>query len=221
RYRCRSRRLRCWIFETWRAPCLSSRCPEPASITRGWSTAGPSQMGERFNLAGEALDARIQTAPVSCQILDHARHARREDIGACRQDARQFESQETQSLPHCNAALEQKGADLIDDASALADQALAHAMQCLQVELVDRFGCDELHSWALHRLGDRLCVAVVVLLTFGIRAHIFCGHQPCLVPKRLQLAAKMMGADTGLHTDQTCGQIGKSGLHLASRPLLP
>jgi hypothetical protein len=40
------------------------------------------------------------------------------------------------SLPHRNAALQQEGADLIDDAGPLADQPLSHPVQCLQVELV-------------------------------------------------------------------------------------
>src|SRR5262245_12147198 len=79
--------------------------------------------------------------------------------------ARQFDSQETQSLPYRNAALQQKGADLINDARPLTDQTFAHAVQRLQVELADSLGRDELHGWALHGLGDRLCVAEVVLLS--------------------------------------------------------
>jgi len=35
------------------------------------------------------------------------------------------------SLPHRNAALEQEGTDLIDDASTLADQPLAHTVHSL------------------------------------------------------------------------------------------
>jgi hypothetical protein len=41
-------------------------------------------------------------------------------------------------------------------AGALADQSLAHAVQGLQVELIGGFRGDELHSRALHRLGDGL-----------------------------------------------------------------
>jgi hypothetical protein len=50
-------------------------------------------------------------------------------------------------------------------------------MQCLQVELVGRLGGDELHGRALHRLGDCFRIAIVILLTFGIRTHILCRHQ--------------------------------------------
>ncbi len=53
---------------------------------------------------------------------------------------------------------------IIDDASALADHALPHTMQRLQVELIGGLRRHKLHRWTLHRLGDRLRVAEVVLL---------------------------------------------------------
>src|SRR5215831_18978507 len=67
--------------------------------------------------------------------------------------------------PDRNAPLQQEGADLVDDTGALANQPLAHAVQGLQVKLVGGFGRHELHGWALHRLGDRLRIAEVVLLS--------------------------------------------------------
>jgi hypothetical protein len=71
--------------------------------------------------------------------------------------------------------LQQEGADLIDDARTLTDKPLAHPVQCLQVELVGRLGGDELHGRALHRLGDCFRIAIVILLTFGIRRTYFAG----------------------------------------------
>ena len=68
--------------------------------------------------------------------LDHPQHAGRENIAACRQDARQLGAQETDSLAHRDAAFQHEGADLIDDAGALTDQSLAHAVQRLQIELL-------------------------------------------------------------------------------------
>jgi AraC-like DNA-binding protein len=112
-------------------------------------------------------------------------HAGRERIGSCRKDARQLGAQETQPLPHRDSALQHEGADLIDDARALTDKPLAHPVRRLQVELIGRLGGDELHGWALHRLGDRFRIAIVVLLTFGIRAHILCRHQPRVVTQFL------------------------------------
>src|SRR5919204_1512379 len=90
-------------------------------------------------------------------------------------------AQETQPLPDCNAPLEEEGADLIDDAGALADQPLAHAVQRLQVELRRGLGGDELHGRALRRLSDRFRIAEVVLLSLAIRPHVFGRHQPGIV----------------------------------------
>ena len=57
-------------------------------------------------------------------------------------------------------------------------EAIAEAVQRLQIQLVGRLGCDELHGWTLHRFGDCFCITIVVLLAFGIRTHILCRHQP-------------------------------------------
>src|SRR5215471_13146001 len=110
-------------------------------------------------------------------------------------------TQEAQALTHGNAALQQEGADLIDDAGALTDQTLPHAVERLQVELLGGLGRDELHRRALHRLGDRLSVAEVVLLSLRIRAHVLRRHKPSIVPKHLELATEMMRADASLHAD--------------------
>src|SRR5258708_36967154 len=102
---------------------------------RHQSRAGLILTGQRFDLAGEVLNAPVQSAPVSCQVLDDAQHARREDIGARREDTRHLGPQGTQAL-HGDAPLQQERTDLIDDAGTLTDQSLAHAVQRLQVELV-------------------------------------------------------------------------------------
>src|SRR6201993_3180764 len=54
-----------------------------------------------------------------------------------------------------------------------------------------------------------------------IGAHIFSWHQAGVVAKHLEPATEVMRADAGLHADPTRRQIGESGLHLATRPLLP
>jgi hypothetical protein len=70
------------------------------------------------------------------------------------------------------------------------------------IELLGGLGCDELHGRALHRLGDRLRIAEVVLLSLAVWAHVLRRHQPGIVPKNLELATEMMCADAGLHADQ-------------------
>jgi hypothetical protein len=74
-----------------------------------------------------------------------------------------------------NAALEQEGPDLIDDAGALADQTLTHSVQRLQIELIDRLRRDELHGRALYCFSDRLRITEVVLLSLRIGRTYFAG----------------------------------------------
>ena len=93
-------------------------------------------------------------------------------------------------------------------------------MQRLQVELVRRLSGNELHGWPLHSLGDRLGIAEVVLLPFRIGTDILRRHQPGIVAKAIEFTTEMVRANAGLHADQARWQVGKSGLHLATRPLL-
>src|SRR5258705_10952676 len=83
--------------------------------------------------------------PVPCAGL----FGRESTRAGCRgQDARQLGAQEPLSLPRRNAALQQEGADLIDNAGALADQALPYPVQRLQVELIRGLGRHEFHGWS-------------------------------------------------------------------------
>jgi hypothetical protein len=64
-------------------------------------------------------------------------------------------------LPHRDAALQQEGADLIDDAGALAHQLLARPMQRLQIELLGGLGRDELVG-AVSRLKRSTTIALPI-----------------------------------------------------------
>ena len=132
----------------------------------------------------------------------------------------QCRPEEALTLADCNATFQQESTDLIDDASALADEPLTHAVERLQIELFDRLRRDELHGWPLHRLGDRLGITEVILLPLRVGSHVFCRHQPGIMSERLEAAAEMMGTDAGLHADQAWRHIGKPRFHLAARPLL-
>src|SRR6267142_1672044 len=124
--------------------------PVPIAATMALEMIGPmpgtvisrSQplTSQRFDLAGGTLNARVQAAPVCRQIFEDAQHAGREGIASRRQNPWQLGPQETQPLPHRDSALQQEGADLIDDARALTDKPLAHPVERLQVELVGRLG---------------------------------------------------------------------------------
>jgi hypothetical protein len=53
---------------------------------------------------------------------------------------------------------------------------------------------DELHGRALDRLGDRLGVPEVILLSPRIRAHVLRRHYASVVSEHLQLAAEITAA---------------------------
>ncbi len=150
----------------------------------------------------ETLDALVEPTPVASQILDDPHHAGRQDIGWRGEDARQLGTQEALSLPNRNATLQQEGTDLIDDAGALADQSLANTMQRLQVELLCGLRRYKLHRWALYRLGDRLRITEVVLLSLRVGPHVFRRHQSGVVTKCLKPATEMMGTNARFHADQ-------------------
>ena len=109
---------------------------------------------------------------------------------------------------------------MIDDAGALADQARTHPVQRLQVELIRGLRGYELHRRSLHRLGDRLRITEVVLLSLRVGPHVLRRHQPRLVPKGFKLATEVVRSDAGLHADQARRHVGKPCLHLATRPFL-
>src|SRR5215472_7505583 len=180
---------------------LPNASPVPMAATIALEMIGPmpgtlinrsqpaSRRARGFDLPRQSLDPLIEPAPVAGQAFDHPHHACREDIRGHRQNVRQPGAQEPLPLADCNAALQQEGADLIDDAGALADQPLPHAVQRLQVKLAGGLRRHKLHRRPLYRFGDRLRIAEVILLSLGIRAHILRRHQPGIMPKRLQLAA--------------------------------
>src|ERR1700754_2057002 len=57
---------------------------------RHQSLAGLILTGQRFDLATKPLNTRIEPAPAARQILDDAKHARQEHIGASREDTWQL-----------------------------------------------------------------------------------------------------------------------------------
>jgi hypothetical protein len=67
-----------------------------------------------------------------------------------------------------------------------SNQPLTYPVERLQIELLSGLCRDELHSRALHRLGDRFGVPEVILLSLGIRAHVLRRHQAGVVSELKQ-----------------------------------
>src|SRR6266436_6245813 len=193
--------------------------PDPRHAHQPLATGILARKGS--DLARQTFDPLIQPTPVAGQILDEVNHARGQHRAACRENAWQPGTQEAPPLPHRDPTLQEEGADLIDDTGTLADQTLTHPVQRLQVQLIGALRGHELHRRALDRLGDRLRVAEVVLLSLRVGADVLRRHQPGIVAQQPKPAAEMMGTDTGLHADQAGRHVGKLSFHLAARPLLP
>jgi hypothetical protein len=54
-------------------------------------------------------------------------------------------------------------------------------MQCQQVHLLRRLDRHEVHGWPLHGFGNRLSIAVVVLVTFEERLNVLRRDQTNIV----------------------------------------
>src|ERR1700704_4292161 len=122
----------------------------------------------------------MQPAPVSRQILDDAQHARREHIGARREDTRQLGPQGTQALPHGDAPLKQERTDLIDDAGTLTDQSIADAVQRLKVELIK-------NGRSQHSSADSINISEFDFRQAQLRRDL---SNCCQMPSRTALASR-------------------------------
>src|SRR5262249_11647538 len=117
------------------------------------------------------------------------------------------------TLLRCSGHQETSGSNAA--VSALKSGGIA-GVERLQVELLGGLGRDELHRRALHRLGNCLGIAEVVLLPPRVGTHIFGWHQPSVVTKRCEFAAQMVCADAGLHANETRRQVGEPYFYLAA-----
>src|SRR5215472_13129419 len=96
--------------------------PMPGTLT---NRSQPASRRARAVISPDKQSIRSSSRRLG-QPLNEAYRARRQHFGRCSQDARQLGTQEPKSLTLRNAALEQEGADLVDDAGALTDQSLPH-----------------------------------------------------------------------------------------------
>src|SRR5258708_3368942 len=70
RYRCRSRRSRYWVSETWRAPCLW--CPSPASLAGGAGARPDHPIRRRLTASRELSPTRLQGKELLLQVQSPA-----------------------------------------------------------------------------------------------------------------------------------------------------
>ena len=73
-----------------------------------------------------------------------------------------------------NALFDQEGADLVDRGSTARHQPRAHAVQCLQVELILAFLPNKIQVGPQSSFGDGLGIVVVILLPLGEGLRVLC-----------------------------------------------
>jgi hypothetical protein len=99
--------------------------------------------------------------------------------------------------------------------AAIRRQSAAHAMEALQVLLLDRPLRNEAHVGPRNGLADRLGTLGVVLLRLYVRLDELWCHQPNCASQTAETPRPIMSASAGLDADQARRQLGKESNHLA------
>src|SRR5262249_35658576 len=165
------------------------------------ATAVGFLLTDLVDLAGKCLDPLIERCPVLIQASNQAAHSGRYLVLTVLQDPQKGVAQSPCSSPDRNALLDQEGAYLIDCRCSSRDQAGAHAMQGLEVELGLRLLAYDAQVRPRCGLGHCLGVVVVVLLSLDERLHIDRRDDPRLVTQLTQRPADKVGAKARFHAD--------------------
>jgi hypothetical protein len=175
---------------------VALRWPDPRD--RGQQPGGLVRPGLQRELLVERQDAAVQLAPLGALVLDQPQGPRAQRDLLRRQQGFEVQLQLAPPLRRDQAALQQDGAHLVDERRPLAHQPVTGAVQALHVELRLALELDEPHRRPGCRLGDRLRVAIVVLLRLHVGANILGRHQPHLVTLALQHTTEVMRTTAGL-----------------------
>src|SRR6516162_581844 len=114
------------------------------------------------------------------------------------------------SLSHSNSVLQEEAAKLIDHSRPIANQARAHAMQRLQVELIVRLDRHTARRRALHSFCNRVGITEVILVALSKRLGISWRYLFDLVTKRNQLPSHVVRGHAGFDPDQAWLNVHKS-----------
>src|ERR1700758_1048971 len=101
-------------------------------------------------------------------------------------------AQPVEPLPHRDAVLQEKAANLIDDRGPLPHQAVAHAMQRLEIELLVRFRWYAPRRGTLHGFSNRLRISKVILVSLSERLGVDRRHLPHVVTEGEQLTVHIV-----------------------------
>src|SRR6516165_9080670 len=112
-------------------------------------------------------------------------------------------AQPVEPLPHRDAVLKEKAADLIDDRGPLPHQAVAHTMQRLEIELLVRFRRYAPRGGTLHRFSNRVRIAKVILVGLPERFGVDRRDLPHVVVESAQLPGHIVRSHAHLYPDET------------------
>src|SRR6201987_5449131 len=118
-------------------------------------------------------------------------------------------AQPVELLPHRDAVLQEKAADLIDDRGPLPHQAVAHTMQRLEIELLVGFWRYALRRRPLHGFSDRMGISKVILVTLPERLGVDRRHFPQSVVESGKPAGNIVRSNARLDPDRAWRHIRK------------
>jgi len=107
------------------------------------------------------------------------------------------------ALPEGDTLLEQKGAQLIDDAGTARNKPAPNAVESLKVKLIVRLDRHKAYVRSLHCFGSSLGIKIVVLVGLQKRLYKLYRHEPNFVSQYLQRRTKKMSAAVRFYVDRT------------------
>ncbi len=151
------------------------------------------RFGECLDLSRDFVEALVEMTQVATQLGDHLDHARREKLRMPTQNVRQGRAQETNALPDGNATLQEQGTNLVDDGSSMPDQAGAHPMHGLEIELLFPAPSSPMR-W---KLFLPMSMPIVVTWSVALRVMVHAPSVYCTQNLRMRLGARSVHPISG------------------------
>lgn len=120
--------------------------------------------GDQLDLVGQLADGVIQFSPPAHKDVQQAKHDARKAGVSVVHEFRQAVLKLRSALGDSDAVFQEKCPDLVDLSGPFPDQAIAGAVQRLEVEFLDRFHAGDSHVAAHGGFGDGLRIVEVVLV---------------------------------------------------------
>src|SRR5215510_14363714 len=121
---------------------------------------------------------------------------------------------------HHNPILVQQSVHFIHQGRPRAYESLAHAMERLDILLVDVLDRHKAHGRTRHRFRDRLGIAAVVFIRLDVRLDELRCHELHLVAIRPEASRPVMRAPTGFYADAYRRQLRYKGHQVMTRQAL-